>query len=145
MGESLHLVCAVCSGVNRVPKDRLADDPKCGHCRQPLLPGQPVELTSTIFRKHVQKNDLPVVVDFWAPWCEPCVGMAPQFAAAAEELVTEARLLKLNTDAESGIAGEFAIRSIPTLILFKSGREVARHCGAMGKTDIVRWVRSGSP
>jgi thioredoxin 2 len=143
MADTLHLVCSHCSSVNRVPRERLGDNPKCGQCKQSVLTGHPVELTGVNFRKHLASNDLPLVVDFWAPWCGPCIAMAPEFSAAAESLVPEARLFKLNTDAESAIAGEFAIRSIPTLILFKGGREVARHSGTMGRADIVRWLRSG--
>src|SRR3974390_86281 len=144
MAESLHLVCPQCGALNRLPAARLDDAPRCGSCHQPLLPDNPLELTSANFQRHIERNDLPVVVDFWAPWCGPCRSMAPHFAEAAEELRSTARLSKVNTDAEPGISGKFGIRSIPTLIVFKAGREVARQAGAMGKTDIVRWVRSQS-
>ena len=103
-----------------------------------------MELTSANFQRHIERNDLPVVVDFWAPWCGPCRSMAPHFAGAAQELKSTARLSKVNTDAEPGISGRLGIRSIPTLIVFKAGREIARQAGAMGKADIVRWVRSQS-
>ena len=144
MAESLHLVCPQCEALNRIPAARLDDAPRCGSCHHSLLPDQPMELTSANFQRHIERNDLPVVVDFWAPWCGPCRSMAPHFAEAAEELRSTARLSKVNTDAEPGISGKFGIRSIPTLIVFKAGREVARQAGAMGKADIVRWVRSQS-
>jgi thioredoxin 2 len=142
MSETVHLVCAHCAGVNRVPTARLGENARCGSCHQEVLSDHPLELTSGSFRKHVQHDDLPLAVDFWAPWCGPCQMMAPQFAAAAKELRSEARLVKVNTDAEPGIAGEFGIRSIPTLILFKGGREIARQSGAMGTADIARWIRA---
>jgi thioredoxin 2 len=140
--EALHLVCAHCASTNRIPRDRLGDGPKCGSCREPLLTRHPLELTSVNFRKHLEKDDLPLAVDFWAPWCGPCQAMAPEFEAAAETLASEARLFKVNTDAEPTIATQFSIRGIPTLILFKSGREVARQSGAMGRGDITRWIRT---
>ncbi|MCB1935327.1 MAG: thioredoxin TrxC [Nitrosomonas sp.] len=140
MSESIHLVCPQCEAVNRIPTNRLNDGPKCGKCRQPLFTGQPVELTASGFQKHTQHNDIPVLVDFWAPWCEPCKMMAPQFAQAAAQLEPLVRLAKVNTDAEQAIGAQYGIRSIPTLVLFRNGKEVARQAGAMSTADIVRWA-----
>jgi len=141
MSESLHLVCPHCEKINRIPEARLREAPKCGHCHQPLFTGHPLELTTTGFRRQIERGDTPLVVDFWAPWCGPCEMMAPQYAAAAAELEPTARLAKINTDVETSLASEFGIRSIPTMAVFKGGREVARQSGAIGKSDIVRWVR----
>jgi thioredoxin 2 len=141
MSDSLHLVCPHCHAINRVPQARLQQGPNCGQCHQPLFTGHPVELTGANFSKHISRNDIPVVVDFWAPWCGPCKMMAPQFIQAASMLEPLVRFAKVNTEAEQSLGAQFGIRSIPTLALFKGGREVARQAGAMGAQDIVRWVR----
>ena len=142
MNASLHLVCPHCDAVNRVPHARLGERPNCGQCRQPLFAGQPTELDSARFERHLERNDIPVLVDFWAPWCGPCRMMAPAFAQAAGMLEPLFRLAKVNTEAEPALGTRFGIRSIPTLALFSKGREVARQPGAMGAADIVRWARS---
>jgi thioredoxin 2 len=141
MAETVHIVCPHCGKTNRLPTTRLDEAPKCGHCHQLLFTAHPVELNADNFQRHITQSDVPVVVDFWAPWCGPCLMMAPQYEEAARELEPRTRLAKLNTEAVPELAGQFGIRGIPTLIMFKGGREVARQSGAMGKSDIVGWVR----
>ena len=141
MNENIHLVCPHCHRTNRLPAMRLGEDPKCGVCRQPLLPGAPVDLNEADFRRHIEGSDLPVIVDFWAPWCVPCKMMAPAFTQAAKALKTRARLAKVNTEQETQLAGQYGSRSIPTLIVFKQGREVDRMSGALDANRLVAWAQ----
>jgi len=142
MGEdSLHVVCAQCGAVNRLPVARLEDGGTCGRCKAPLLDGHPVALGRASFDTFVGRNDLPVVVDFWAQWCGPCRMMAPAFEQVAREERAHARLAKVDTDAEQDLAARFAIRSIPTLIKFRGGREVDRVSGALDARRLRAWVR----
>ena len=135
-----HIVCPRCHGVNRVPAERLAENPKCGACKAALFDGLPVDLGSNNFRTHIERSDLPVVVDFWAPWCGPCRTMAPAFAQVAGELRGHAQLAKVNTEAEPRLASQFAIRSIPTLAVFRGGRELERMSGALDARRLNAWI-----
>ena len=142
VSDSLHIVCAHCQAVVRTPADRLSERPRCPRCRQLLLDPHPIELRTATFDQHITRDDLPVIVDFWAPWCGPCQAMAPHFATAAERLQSRARLAKVNSDDEPTLSARFAIRSIPTLLAFKNGREVARQSGAMDAGNLLRWVEA---
>lgn len=138
--KNLQIVCPHCDSINRVPDDRLVAQPKCGKCHQLLFTGHPIELSQGTFSRHLQKNDIPLLVDFWAPWCGPCQMMGPAFAEAATLLEPRMRLAKVNTEAEQMLGGQLNIRSIPTMVLFQNGREVARQSGAMNSAAIIQWV-----
>jgi thioredoxin 2 len=140
----VHVVCPSCQTINRVPDERFAGDTwsgaTCPKCRARLFPAAPVAVSGAAFRREVERSDLPVVVDFWAAWCGPCRMMAPAFAEAAARLAPNVRFLKVDTDAEAEVSSSLGIRSIPTVVLFRGGREVARQAGAMTAPQIMRWV-----
>ena len=141
MSATKHVVCPHCNGVNRVPENRLAQGPKCGVCHQALLDGRPLELSAANFQQHIERSDIPVVVDFWAPWCGPCKMMAPVFSQVAGQFSSRARFAKVNTEEQQALAARFGIRSIPTLAIFRNGREIKRVAGAMDAASLASWVQ----
>ena len=143
MTEPFHVPCPQCGATNRVPAARLGESPVCGKCKAALLTAAPIELDDATFDRQIG-GDLPVVVDFWAQWCGPCRMMAPHFARAAQMLAPQVRFAKLDTERAQGVAARHGIRSIPTLILFRGGREVARQSGALESAALAQWVRGAA-
>jgi len=135
-----HLVCPNCNSTNRVDTDKLGAELSCGSCHKPLFDKHPSSLSSIGLQAQISKSDVPVVVDFWAPWCGPCRMMAPAYEKVSQDMQGRARFVKVNTEVEQSLAAKFNIRSIPTLAVFAGGREIARQPGAMSATDLMRWV-----
>ncbi len=142
--QATQVVCPHCDAINRVPTARLPDGPRCGTCRQPLFEARPVALDEPRFARHLRHSGVPLLVDFWASWCGPCRVMAPEFEAAARELEPAMRLVKVSTEEAPRLAAELGIASIPTLALFRDGREVARQAGAIPARRIVAWARGAA-
>ena len=142
MDDLLHVVCPHCDTINRLPRPKQAAGGRCGQCHNPLFEGRPVALDTARFERHLEKGDLPLLIDFWAPWCGPCRTMAPEFERAAAALEPAARLVKINVDEEPGLAERFAVRSIPTLALARHGREIACTAGARSAAQLAEWARA---
>lgn len=140
MADSVLVVCPNCNQTNRVPENRITGEGKCGRCQSVLLDGTPYPLTVANFQKHITQNNLPLLVDFWAPWCEPCKMMSPVFQQAANELQSKVRFAKVDTEQEQALSTQRGIRSIPTLVLYKQGDEVARIAGAMDLQNLKAWL-----
>ena len=140
--STLQIACPHCATLNRVPRDRLGDTPVCGRCQRWLFVGAPIALTAETFAAHAERSELPLVIECWAGWCQPCMMMAPHFEAAAARLEPAMRLAKVDTEAVPALGARFGIRSIPTMVLFQAGREIGRVSGAMSSADIVRWARA---
>ena len=143
MADSTHIVCPHCDSVNRIPASRSAAEAKCGVCHKLLFTGHATPVAAASFEKHIARNDIPVVVDFWADWCGPCKMMAPYYEEAAAAMEPAVRFLKLDTDRETEIAARYGIRGIPTLIVFRDGKPIATQSGAMNAGQIRAWLDQG--
>lgn len=141
MPESFQVVCPKCDAVNRIPRERPATQAVCGQCRAKLFDGRPLQLDQARFRRHVERNDLPVIADFWAPWCGPCRAMAPIFERAAQQLEPKARFVKVNVDENPQLAAELGVQGIPALFVLKHGRVLARQAGLAERMVLEGWVR----
>jgi thioredoxin 2 len=141
MSEAMLIPCPHCNGLNRIPAERLGDQPKCGRCKQAVLLSKPFDLTQGDYASQI-KGDLPLLVDVWAEWCGPCKSFAPIFEQAAAELAGRCRLAKLDSEANQQLSGQLGIRSIPSLILFRDGKEVARQSGAFPLQQLLGWLKS---
>lgn len=141
MAASRQIVCPQCAAVNRVPAEHFADVANYGACKQPLFVAEPLDVDQVMFKRHVARSSIPVLIDVWAPWCGPCHMMAPAFANAVSMLEPDMRLVKLNSQDEPEMASQLRIRGVPTMLLFVNGRGVARTSGAMNTSAIVAWAR----
>ncbi len=139
--STVHVTCASCNAKNRLPLDRLGDKPKCGKCKKPVFQPKPIQISAANVAAVLNHNDLPVLVDCWAPWCGPCKSFGPIFDQASAQWQPALRFAKLNTESETAIAGRWKIRSIPTLILFKQGKEQARLSGAVALPQLKKWLQ----
>lgn len=142
MSEFTHIVCPHCDGTNRIPAGSVPQEAKCGRCKQSILDTKPIELSPQNIQQHLEKNDIPVLIDFWAPWCGPCKIMGPNFEQASKRFRGKVRFAKVNTEAQQSLGGRFNIRSIPTLILFKAGKEIDRVSGALDANQLISWLQS---